>query len=219
MVLRQITVSALMLFLFAAVGAGLVALTWDRTAHRIADNERMALLRSINEILPRSQYDNDVFHDTIEVRDPELLGTPDPVPVYRARKNGWPVAAILTPVAPDGYNGNIRLLVAIRLDGTLAGVRVISHHETPGLGDAIEVERSDWIKGFSGKSLDKPPEKRWKVKRDGGDFDQFTGATITPRAVVKAVRKALLYYRMHGEDLFKQSPDTDHERELQKHHP
>jgi len=119
---------------------------------------------------------------------------------------GWPVAAVFAPVAPDGYNGNIRLLVAVRLDGTLAGVRVLAHRETPGLGDNIEAERSDWILGFSGKSLQDPKADSWKVQRDGGVFDQFTGATITPRAVVKAVKNTLLYYQEHGQKLFEQHP-------------
>lgn len=215
---RQIPISALFLFLFAAIGVGMVAFTYDNTAERIADNERVALLRSINELIEPRRYDNDIFHDIIEVRDEELLGTDQPVPVYRARKHGWPVAAVLAPVAPDGYNGAIRLLVAVNLDGSLAGVRVINHHETPGLGDAVEVERSDWIKGFRGRSLGNPPASRWKVKRDGGDFDQFTGATITPRAVVKAVYKALLYFQSHSHELFEQAPDIEHEQQLQNHH-
>ena len=114
---------------------------------------------------------------------------------------------MLETVAPDGYNGSIRLLVAINLDSTLAGVRVVQHRETPGLGDAIDAQRSDWILGFDGKSLTTPPRKDWKVKRDGGDFDQFTGATITPRAVVKAVKKALLYFQANGHGLFEHNPD------------
>lgn len=203
---RQVPLSALFLFLFAVIGVGLVAYTHDNTAARIAENERMALLRSINELIPADQYDNDIFTDIITVPGNDLLGTSEPVPVYRARKQGWPVAAVLTVIAPDGYNGAIKLLVAVKLDGTLAGVRVIMHKETPGLGDAIEVDRSDWILGFKGKSLNNPPEKAWKVKRDGGQFDQFTGATITPRAVVKAVHKALLYYRTRHHELFEETP-------------
>ncbi|HFD79726.1 MAG TPA: electron transport complex subunit RsxG [Gammaproteobacteria bacterium] len=203
---RSVLISAIFLFLFAVGGTGLVAFTHDNTADRIAENQRRALLRSIHELIPQERYDNDIFNDVIYVRDPKLLGTDEPVAVYRARKNGWPVAAVLAPVAPDGYSGRIRLLVAINTDGTLAGVRAVEHHETPGLGDHIEVEKSDWILGFNGKSLNNPPEDRWKVKRDGGDFDQFTGATITPRAVVKAVHKALLYYRAHGQELFAQHP-------------
>ncbi len=203
---RPIVISAVLLFLFAVLGSGLVAFMHDNTAARIAENQRRALLRSLNELVPRDQYDNDIYTDIIYVRDAELLGTRDPVPVYRARLNGWPVAAVFAPLAPDGYNGNIRLLVAVKMDGTLAGVRVLAHRETPGLGDHIESERSDWILGFNGKSLRHPSVENWKVKRDGGVFDQFTGATITPRAVVAAVKNTLLYYRAHGQSLFEKHP-------------
>ncbi len=204
---RPVLISAIFLFLFAVIGSGLVAFTFDSTAERIADNQRKALLKSLNELVPSDRYDNDIFADTLYVESTELLGTDKPVPVYRARKNGWPVAAVLAAVAPDGYNGSIRLLVAVNLDGTLAGVRVVQHRETPGLGDAVEAERSDWIQEFKGKSLTDPAKKGWKVKRDGGTFDQFTGATITPRAVVKAVHKALLYFQLHTHSLFEKSPD------------
>jgi len=206
MTYRPVVISAVFLFLFAVIGSGLVAFTHDNTAERIAENQRRALLRSLNELIPKDQYDNDVYADILYVHDSELLGTDEAVPVYRARKGGWPVAVVLAPVAPDGYNGNIRLLVAVRLDGTLAGVRVLAHRETPGLGDNIEADRSDWIRGFTGKSLTNPKQDRWKVKRDGGAFDQFTGATITPRAVVKAVKNTLLYFRANGDKLFEQHP-------------
>lgn len=203
---RSVLISAMFLFLFASIGTGLVAYTFDSTEERIADNQRRALLKSLNELVPDNLYDNDIYSDILYVQNSELLGTDEPVPVYRARKNGWPVAAVLAPIAPDGYNGSIRLLVAIQLNGKLAGVRVVQHRETPGLGDGIEAERSDWVLDFNGKSLLDPQESHWKVKRDGGTFDQFTGATITPRAVVKAVKKALLYYKAYGQTLFEQHP-------------
>jgi electron transport complex protein RnfG len=205
--LRPVIFSALFLFLFAIAGSGLVSYTFESTSEQIAANKRRALLESLNELIPPQRYDNDIFSDVLLVESPELLGTEQEVPVYRARKSGWPVAAVLAPVAPDGYNGTIRLLVAANMDGSLAGVRVIEHRETPGLGDAIEAGKSDWIRSFEGKSLGEPPEEQWKVKRDGGVFDQFTGATITPRAVVKAVRKALLYFETHRQSLFEQAPD------------
>ena len=203
---RPVLISAIFLFLFAIIGTGLVAYIFESTEERIAENQRRALLKSLNELVPEELYDNDIYADILYVQNGELLGTDAPVPVYRARKNGWPVAAVLAPVAPDGYNGSIRLLVAIQLNGKLAGVRVIQHRETPGLGDRIEAERSDWILEFNGKSLLDPQENNWKVKRDGGTFDQFTGATITPRAVVKAVKEALLYYKAYGQTLFEQHP-------------
>jgi electron transport complex protein RnfG len=112
------------------------------------------------------------------------------------------VAAIFNSVAPDGYNGKIHLLVGVYIDGRLAGVRVVKHAETPGLGDAVEIRKSPWIDDFAGKSLTNPIQERWRVKRDGGDFDQFTGATITPRAVVAAVRNTLLYYQQNADMIF-----------------
>lgn len=200
--IQRILLTAAMLTLFAIIGTGLVVLTVDATRGRIAANERATLLARLAILLPTGSFDNDVIGDSFQVRDPQLLGSKAPVTVYRARLKGKPVAALLTPVAPDGYSGDIKLLVGIRYDGTLTGVRVLEHHETPGLGDAIEEDRSDWITRFTGLSLDKPGAAGWKVKRDGGDFDQFTGATITPRAVVKAVHHCLLYFARNREKLF-----------------
>ncbi len=192
--LRKILTSALLLALFGLVGATLVAFTHSVTAERIEANHREALLKRLNALVPPTQYDNDMVSDTIQITDPALAPRKYPVTVYRARLMGRPAAAVFSVVAPDGYNGPIHLLVAIRADGTIIGVRVVSHHETPGLGDAIEERRSDWIHGFDGRTLTNPPEEKWKVKKDGGVFDQFTGATITPRAVVKAVHKTLKYF-------------------------
>lgn len=193
---------------FAVAGAGLVALTADATRERIAANERAYLLRSLNDVVPASAYDNDLFNDTIEVVNPELLGTAEPVTAYRARRNGRPVAVILNVVAPDGYSGPIRLVVGIDADGAIRGVRVVSHRETPGLGDDIEAERSDWILAFDGKRLESLTPQGWGVRRDGGYFDQFTGATVTPRAVVKAVHNALIYFEAHRERLFEAGAGT-----------
>jgi electron transport complex protein RnfG len=196
--------TAIVLAVAAVFGSGLVALSFEITRERIAINERAILLRSLNVLVAPEQRDNDLYADSRQVQDETLLGTANPVTVYRARKNGQPVAAVLTPVAPDGYNGTIRLLVGIDYQGTLVGVRVVSHQETPGLGDKIEERRSPWILSFTGRSLDNPSEAGWNVKRDGGIFDQFTGATITPRAVVKAIRRTLLFYQQHREEIFAQ---------------
>lgn len=193
--------AAAILGVFSVIGTGLVALVHDRTEKRIAENQRQTLLHTLEALIPIDWYDNDLIADAIQVNAPEL-NPREPVSVYRARKGGEPVAAILSPSAPDGYNGEIRLLVAIKADGTLVGVRVIAHKETPGLGDPIEENKSDWILGFDGRSLHNPPEPLWAVKRDGGVFDQFTGATITPRAVVKAVRKTLAYFELNKTALF-----------------
>jgi len=199
---RSMGVAALILPGFAIVGTGLVVVTYSGTRDIIAEAQRAALEASLNQLVPADRYDNRVTEDRIEVVDPEWLGTDQPVAVYRARRNGQPVALFATPVAPDGYSGPIQLLVGVYADGALAGVRVLAHKATPGLGDGIEEKRSPWILAFAGKSLDSPQSERWKVKKDGGVFDQFTGATITPRAVVKATRKFLEYVRNHREQLF-----------------
>ena len=204
--LRSAAIAAAVLALFALVGSGLVGLGYELTRERIAANERAALLRSLHAVLDPAEYDNDLLQDYTLARDPVLLGSEEPIRVYRARREGEPVAALLTPVAPDGYNGPIRLIVGVYRDGTVAGVRVLSHSETPGLGDAIEAERSDWIRGFSGRSLGDPEPERWAVRRDGGVFDQFTGATVTPRAVVTAVRNTLEYFGEHRRELFTAPP-------------
>ncbi len=200
--LRNMIISAVLLGLFAVIGTTLVAITYNKTADRIAANHRAMLLKGLHILIPPERHDNDLFTDVISVSDKELLGTPKPVRVYRARRNGRPVAVIINSVAPDGYSGRIDLLVAINFDGTLAGVHVVNHKETPGLGDAIDRSRSDWILSFNNRSLKNPGKKGWAVKRDGGIFDQFSGATVSPRAVVKAVYKTLLYYEKNRDKLF-----------------
>lgn len=200
--------AAVLLMIFAILGGGLVSFSFHNTSQQIKDNERAALLRTLNALIPYEQYDNDLFHDVINISNEAVLGITEPVTIYRARKDGQPIAAVITTITPDGYNGRIRLLVGINYEGILIGVRVISHQETPGLGDKIEIRRSNWILGFNGRSLMNPSIRNWKVKRDGGIFDQFTGATITPRAVVKAVYKTLLFFRQSREKIFVDNKKT-----------
>jgi electron transport complex protein RnfG len=197
---RQIGITASILLLFTALGTAMVAFTWQGTHERVEANERATLLRKLNRLIPQGQYDNALLEDAIDIHAAEL-GT-KPVHVYRARRANEPVALVMTVMATGGYSGPIHLLVGIRFDGTLSGVRVVAHHETPGLGDDIEEDRSDWIFQFNDRSLDNPGEKGWAVRKDGGTFDQLTGATITPRAIVKAVHASLLYYRAHRDQLF-----------------
>lgn len=207
--IRHALTAAALLGVFALAGTLMVAGTEHGARDRIADNERRAMLAALAVLIDPSRHDNDPLADTIEVVAPEALGTPAPVTVYRARMRGEPVALVLAAVAPDGYSGAIHMLVGIDADGTLAGVRVTSHRETPGLGDWIEAGRSDWIHGFAGRSLADPGPGGWAVKRDGGVFDQFTGATITPRAVVAAVHRALEYFEANADMLFQEEADDD----------
>ncbi|GAP65446.1 electron transport complex subunit G [Mizugakiibacter sediminis] len=194
-------VPALALALLAS--AALIAGAWWLTRDRIAAAARAERLAALAEVLPPTLYDNDPLADRIEVRD-RALGSDAAVPVYRARLHGRPAALVLEAIAPNGYNGPIRLRIGIAWDGTLTGVRVLEHRETPGLGG--QLDSGGWLARFAGRSLHDPPEARWKVRKDGGDFDQFSGATVTPRAVVEEVRKVLAWYAANRAALFAPAP-------------
>lgn len=196
-----VLISGGLLGLFGIVGAGLVALSHEGTAPRIAANERQVLLDKLHTLVPPERIDNDMLTSYVDVNAPRALGAPS-TRVYRGTLQGQAVAAVLSPVYAPGYAGPIQLILAVDMTGTLTGVRVLKHRETPGLGDKIEIERSSWIRSFDGKSLSQPAPARWRVKRDGGEFDQFTGATVTPRAVVAAVKAALVYFEANKFLLF-----------------
>jgi Na+-translocating ferredoxin:NAD+ oxidoreductase subunit G len=188
---------------FTVLGTVILAATYFSTREPIAKSEREAKLKLIEQVLPASLHDNDLLKDAVKIEAGGELGNRDETMAYRARLNGTTSALVLEATAPDGYSGDIKLLVAIRADGELAGVRVLAHKETPGLGDYIDIGRSDWIKkNFDGQSLAKTPDEGWKVKKDGGRFDYMAGATITPRALVKAVRNTLHYFAAHRDELF-----------------
>lgn len=200
--LKEMWKSARVMTLFTVLGTAGVVTTHVFTKERVAANDRLMVQLSLDSLVPPNQRDNDIVADSVMLTEPDMLGSDKPLKVHRARWQGQPVAAVFEVVAPDGYSGPIKLLVAIAEDGVIAGVRVISHKETPGLGDYIEVERSNWILGFDGRSLSNPPLRDWRVKKDNGVFDQVTGATVTPRAIVKAVRKCLQYFNAHREQIF-----------------
>lgn len=204
--MKDILKSAAALGMVAIVGTTLLTGVDTLTADRIAAQERRVILEQLGQIIPRN-HDNELLDDRIAFSDEHHFPNGQQVTAYRARLNGEPLAVVLKFNAVNGYNGNISLLVGINTDGTLRGVRVTAHKETPGLGDAIEVEKSDWINDFSGKSLKHPAPAEWAVRRDGGMFDQFTGATITPRAIVDAVKLALEYFDSNQAYLFDTAPD------------
>lgn len=198
--LRESLRAGVQLGLAGLAAAVLLAGTWVLTRDRIADSEREARLQALQIVLPAKHYDNDPIADGISVQAPGWLGQASSQ-VHRARLAGEPSALVFEATAPDGYAGPIRLLVAVDRDGRVLGVRITAHQETPGLGDDIEAGRSDWIHGFRGRALGDPPRPRWRVQRDGGAFDQFAGATLTPRAVVAAVRRSLDFAAAHGDAL------------------
>ena len=201
----NIVIAGILLAVTALVGTGLMAAVNTHSRPYIEANEHEVLLKTINAVLPAEYYDNQITKDTIHFEAPGFLGTKESSLIYRGWQGKTPSAVVMTVIAPNGYTGPIKLLVGVNYDGQITGVRVVKHRETPGLGDAIERKRSDWITGFDGKSLDNPSSSGWHVQRDGGEFDQFTGATITPRAVVGAVHNALKFYRQHRAEIFKQT--------------
>ena len=193
--------AAVWLTLAAAVCAAVLAMTWSLTETRIEENVAARAREALMRILPDMAFDNDPLTDVVDVVEPTLLGTTEPVRIHRVRRDGRLIAAIFAPVAPDGYVGPIDLLIAVMTDGRVSGVAVVAHTETPGLGDRIEPGKSNWLRQFDGRSLDAPPEAGWRVRRDGGEFDQITGATITTRTIVNAVRDTLIYFGEHASSI------------------
>lgn len=207
----SISKNSILLGVFALVAAGMLAGVNEGTKERIAQEIRIAQQRALYEIVPRDRLDNDLLLDTqmIPVEAHAALGLPKGGDFHIARHEGEIVALIIPAVAPDGYSGEISMIVGVNRDGSVAGVRVLSHRETPGLGDKLELNKSKWILGFNGKSLQNPQVSHWKVKKDGGEFDQFTGATITPRAVVNQVKRVLEFVQIHEAELFPATETTN----------
>ena len=191
--------------MFTVIGISLVSLVYESTHEQIKQNEYNALLKNLNKLVGAKLFDNDLVNDVFQY---SIGGRQETL--FRARYHQQPVAVIFNTIAVDGYNGAIHLLVAIRYDHeTLLGVRVIKHKETPGLGDGIDDKKSHWIHQFDQQSLTQTPLSKWRVKKDGGDFDQLTGATITPRAIIKAVKRCLVYFKQNKAQIFKMDTDTD----------
>lgn len=201
--LNTIKKNGLVLAIFACASTGLVAVTHYLTKDQIKQQEQAQLLSVLNQVIPHDLHDNELFSACTLVQAEEL-GTEQAMPAYIAKLNGEPSAIAIEAIAPDGYNGAIKVIVGMKIDGTILGTRVLSHQETPGLGDKIDLRVSDWILSFAGKQVTDSNLDRWKVRKDGGDFDQFTGATITPRAVVKSVKQAVQYVNQNNQALLAQ---------------
>ena len=200
---QSITRNSMLLAIFAVCTTVLISGTYLLTKDRIALEKRRAEERALLEIVPRDRHDNSMLDDVITV-GPAAAGLKlaDEKRIYLAKQDGAVVTAIIPATAPDGYTGEIDLVVGVNADGSIAGVRVLSHRETPGLGDKVDLKKSDWVLGFDGRSLDNPGPAGWAVKKDKGVFDQFTGATITPRAVVAATLRVLQYADANRQRLF-----------------
>lgn len=201
-IIRHASKTAITLMAFAIVFTSLMAFVYLVTKQPIEQSEAAARMSLFRQIMPEHMHDNDLLNDTVAIAPDPLLGTTQTTIANVARIQQQPNAIIFEAIAHDGYSGDIKLLIAVDKDGVISGVRVISHKETPGLGDYIDVARNNWIKLFDGQSLNNTSESNWRVKKDGGQFDYMVGATITPRAVVGAVHKALMYVDQHKTSLF-----------------
>ena len=204
MLIRQsMSRNSALLAVFAVCTTLLISGTFLLTKDRIAVEKRKAEEKALLEIIPRDRHDNSMLDETIAVGPlSEGLGLGEDKRIYVARRDGEVVAVVIPATAPDGYTGEIDLVVGVNADGTIAGVRALSHRETPGLGDKVDLRKSDWILGFEGRSLGNPTLAGWAVKKDKGVFDQFTGATITPRAVVGATLRVLQFAEENRDILF-----------------
>jgi len=194
------------LLVFALVGTAALAWTFGLTHPAIEKSEQEEKLKLLNQVMPVALYDNDLVASQKNLPPDDLLGTRQPSHIWFARKHGQPSGLALEAIAPDGYSGDIDLLIGLTPAGDVLGVRVTAHHETPGLGDYIDITKSPWIRIFDHHSLTQPEIKLWKVKKDGGTFDSVAGATITPRAVVRAVRNVLEYFAKHRDELLGPQP-------------
>lgn len=201
MLLKSIRDNSLLLAIFALLTTAIIAGSYLSTKDKIQQNIRQAQQKALLDIIPLSRHNNSMLDDFQWTKDQALLGLRENKQVFIARQSGQVVAVIIPATARDGYTGDIDFIIGINIDGSIAGIRVLSHRETPGLGDAIDSKKSDWVLAFDGRSLSNTKANDWAVKKDGGVFDQFTGATITPRAMVNSVKKALDYFQEHSAQL------------------
>ena len=199
---KKISITASAMIIFSLIASTALSISYFITKSPIDQSDAKAKRVFLNQVIPANLYDNNLVKDTISIEPNPLLGNKKNIDVFRAKKNNRVIAVIIEVIAPDGYSGEIKTLVGIDQENKILGVRVISHKETPGLGDYIEIDKSQWIKNFDLMSLEKISEKKWAVKKDGGDFDYVSGATITPRAVIKSTYKCLLFSKENKKRLF-----------------
>jgi electron transport complex protein RnfG len=197
--LSSVGKNALLLGTAAVLCVFAVAAVNEITKAEIEKQQLASKLSTLVEVVPELAGNTDILNDCVAVMDTVLLGKDAKQKIYRYRAEGKLKAYLMETTAPDGYSGAIEVLAAISPDSEVIGVRVLSHKETPGLGDKIELRKNPWVLSFNGQTVASADDRSFAVKKDGGQFDQFAGATITPRAVVKAVKNAALYIQQHPE--------------------
>ena len=193
---EKLSYQPLSLGIIAMLTSGILALSNQLTHDGIRQAEQRDLQASLVQVLPEGFADNDLLNDTMKITGDDGKA----LTLYLSRQAGK-VNGTVFQVSGRGYAGDVVVIIGIDATGTLLGARVVKHQETPGLGDKIELAKSKWIRGFEGQSLASPPAEKWAVKKDGGVFDQFAGATITPRAVVKAVKGGLEFFAAHRQEI------------------
>lgn len=206
---RAILKSGVTLAVIAAICTSLVAFTYQLTAERIAANDKALLEQSLEPALSDLFFDSGVSESRLVVAPPHELPGDDEALIYRIYAKGEPVAALFVVTARDGFAGSIRILLGVDMQGVVTGLRILNHRETPGLGDKIESRRSDWVHQFTGRALGDPDVTDWAIRRDGGQFDALTGASVTPRAVIKAMRDTLIYFEANREQIFDRPEQED----------
>ena len=199
---KSVLKSGATLAVIAAICTALVAATYQLTAARIVENGKTLLEQSLQPALSGITYDGGISDSRLVIVPPHDLPGSDAAVIYRVYAGGSPVAALIAVTARDGFSGPIRVLIGIDFDGVVTGIRILQHRETPGLGDKIDSTRSDWVHQFEGRSLLDPVTTGWAIEHDGGDFDQLTGASVTPRAVINAIRDTLIYFDIHRDEIF-----------------
>lgn len=207
MLKQAISKNSILLALFAIAVAALIAFIESSTREKRAESLRKVKSMALEQVIPATQRDNILLDDYIETDDAVYLKLKAPGKIHIAKKQGIVTGFIIPTRAPDGYAGSIMSIVGVDTKGKILGVRILQHQETPGLGDKVDTKKSDWVFSFNGKSLDITPANAWAVKKDKGEFDQFTGATITPRAVVKSIHNALVFFQENPQLFSTQTTD------------
>ncbi|GJM06064.1 MAG: electron transport complex subunit G [marine bacterium B5-7] len=198
---KQKLITLLPLVIISVICVISIFLVNENTKDKITSNKQKAALAIINEVLP-VEYDNDLFTDKIKLEVPVKINNIGNITAYRARLDNQPVAVSLMPIMTKGYNGDISLIIGIRYDGSLAGVRVLQDNETEGFGGQAHQDKTDWLQDFNNTSLASLPEKKWAIKKDEGGFDQLSGATITSRSIINVIYTTLNYYSEHRDEFY-----------------
>jgi len=188
----------LILAMVTFLTSGLIVFSENATREKIAQQKKLLLLESLKDLIPDALHDNDLVQNAVKIYKPKILGHRKEQNLFIGQLNGKTTVIAIPVTARNGYSGDIDLMIGVKVTGEITSVKILEQHETPGLGDLIQANKSDWLKQFPTLSFDKVGIKHWKVKRDGGKFDQITGATITPRAVVAAIKQALLFQKNYA---------------------